>query len=302
MLSGKAAFGGGMPVSVIYRIVHEEPTPILDLVPKLPSKIVSALEKALSKQPESRFESVAAFCKEFCGDDDLFLPASVETSNELAALATANTVDYVETDPLPYRSGKPIIALFSLLFLASAAVIFGLGNKAGSWFAPIVADSPPDLRSLESSPDNNRSAQVQTEMPVLPTLEARREESPQNARFSERRALDAPVEPTKSQKVTPKTVRQPKKKAPPPAPPQEGVAEDIRNAQSALNRGDTKNALHLARRALRNGGGSHAASVIVMVHCSSGNLSAANGTFYRVKGRKRGKVKRFCRKKNVVLH
>jgi serine/threonine-protein kinase len=61
MLSGKPPFdGGGSTLAVVYRIVHERAAPLATRCPHLPAHILSAVDKALEKDPKDRFQDVGA--------------------------------------------------------------------------------------------------------------------------------------------------------------------------------------------------------------------------------------------------
>jgi serine/threonine-protein kinase len=54
MLSGEKAFPGETISTVIYRIVHEEPTPLRRLNPAFPAGLDICMKKALAKDPDRR--------------------------------------------------------------------------------------------------------------------------------------------------------------------------------------------------------------------------------------------------------
>jgi serine/threonine-protein kinase len=61
MLSGRTAFPGDRVETVVYRIVHEEPTP---LDGAWSPKLAAILSRALSKDPRLRFPSILDFAAE----------------------------------------------------------------------------------------------------------------------------------------------------------------------------------------------------------------------------------------------
>ena len=61
MFAGRVAFEGESLHSLLYQQVFEPPPPLADLCPELPSNIVVAIEKALSKKPEDRYPSMDDF-------------------------------------------------------------------------------------------------------------------------------------------------------------------------------------------------------------------------------------------------
>jgi serine/threonine-protein kinase len=57
LLTGKKAFGGENEYSILYKIVNEEPPPVLELRPELPKAFERILSKALAKDPSQRYQN-----------------------------------------------------------------------------------------------------------------------------------------------------------------------------------------------------------------------------------------------------
>ena len=57
LLTGKKAFGGKTEYSIMYKIVNEEPPPVLELRPDLPKIFERILSKALAKDPSQRYQN-----------------------------------------------------------------------------------------------------------------------------------------------------------------------------------------------------------------------------------------------------
>jgi serine/threonine-protein kinase len=64
MLTGKRPFPGETPTSILYKIVNEEPRPVLEVHPDLPQEVQDILAKALAKKPEDRYASAADMARE----------------------------------------------------------------------------------------------------------------------------------------------------------------------------------------------------------------------------------------------
>jgi serine/threonine protein kinase/tetratricopeptide (TPR) repeat protein len=58
MLTGKLPFRGEHDAAMMYSILNEEPEPIQAYLPDVPSEIVHAINKALDKDPDNRYQSV----------------------------------------------------------------------------------------------------------------------------------------------------------------------------------------------------------------------------------------------------
>jgi eukaryotic-like serine/threonine-protein kinase len=61
MLTHRVAFSGDSLAQILYRIVHEPPTPLEQLVHDLPPRVVNAVARALDKNPANRFGDVGEF-------------------------------------------------------------------------------------------------------------------------------------------------------------------------------------------------------------------------------------------------
>src|SRR5688500_973176 len=118
ILTGKQPFDGSAH-SILYKHVFEPPPPVLELRPDVPRDLVSALERALSKEPEQRFATMEDFARAVGGDRRG--PATLESApvRPLAAAITAPTLA-----PRPQRwpavRRRLIAAGLSVLIAAAA--------------------------------------------------------------------------------------------------------------------------------------------------------------------------------------
>lgn len=64
MLSGRIAFDGTSYNEVLGNILMEQPAPLRELVPNIPEEIVAVVEKAMSKDREQRYPTVARMIRE----------------------------------------------------------------------------------------------------------------------------------------------------------------------------------------------------------------------------------------------
>jgi serine/threonine-protein kinase len=60
LLSGRQAFPGGLQNGILNRILHEEPPPLRELLPSIDDEIVDVVERALAKDPQARYQDLAA--------------------------------------------------------------------------------------------------------------------------------------------------------------------------------------------------------------------------------------------------
>ncbi len=75
MLAGRHPFGGDVLSTVLYRIVHEPPTPLASLSPHVPVHVIAAIERGLAKDRQARFPSVKAFLQALEGQGAAMEPA-----------------------------------------------------------------------------------------------------------------------------------------------------------------------------------------------------------------------------------
>lgn len=61
MMTGEMAFPGQNVTTVMYKIVHETPTPVVALQPGLDPAVEAVVSRALAKQPDQRFQTCAEF-------------------------------------------------------------------------------------------------------------------------------------------------------------------------------------------------------------------------------------------------
>jgi len=70
MLTGELPFRGERDVSLLYSIVHEEPQSLKEKKPPVPPELQRVIERALSKNPDSRYQTAADMKKDIGGYQD----------------------------------------------------------------------------------------------------------------------------------------------------------------------------------------------------------------------------------------
>ncbi len=102
LLTGIPPFEGG-PLSVMFAHIHQKPWPIHNLNPLLPTTVDPVLQRALAKNPEERFPTVAAFAQAF---QNAFpaLPGE-RTLRVLRLLPVSNIPALIRNEP---RSGQTV--------------------------------------------------------------------------------------------------------------------------------------------------------------------------------------------------
>src|SRR5262249_22996341 len=64
LLAGRKPFHAEAPTAIIMKILHEDPPPIESFVPGLPPQLIAAVNKALAKKPEDRFQTAGELSKQ----------------------------------------------------------------------------------------------------------------------------------------------------------------------------------------------------------------------------------------------
>jgi serine/threonine protein kinase len=67
MLSGEAAFAGASIPEVVFKVVYEQPPPLVSRAPSVPPAVEAAVSQAMAKQSDQRFATVTAFVEAVTG-------------------------------------------------------------------------------------------------------------------------------------------------------------------------------------------------------------------------------------------
>ena len=95
MLGGAPAFAGSSLAEVVYKVVHAQPQPLAQLRQGLPLKVLSAVDRALQKDPAHRPKDVSAFVAELTGR-----PLTVPAASPQAAVLDATLASPARPIPL----------------------------------------------------------------------------------------------------------------------------------------------------------------------------------------------------------
>ncbi len=121
MLTGNRPFGGGNSATAMYSILHREPTPLALARPGLPDDLQPILDRALAKDLEQRYSTIAEFA------DDLAAVASGEMSATRPMLETMTmtlSTAGEQTTPSPARPRwRPWGTVAALLMLSAVAAL-----------------------------------------------------------------------------------------------------------------------------------------------------------------------------------
>ena len=133
LATGKRAFERGTNAETLTAIIREEPEPVAQLNPRVPSPVRWLVERCLSKDPEDRFGTTKDLARDLADVRDHLSEASISstTDNTVAAAAAV-------------RAGrKPWLWVMGAMLLAAAVGIgaFTAGKKSG-------VTTPPSFREL----------------------------------------------------------------------------------------------------------------------------------------------------------
>ena len=160
MLSGRPPFEGATYPVLIAKLLTAEPTPILERVPGLPMRLVSAVHRALEKEPEKRFESSEAFYMSLPVPST---PSQMELAGTLGVGPASLQMDRIALPTAPQHAagGARKNGLWIALAAAAGVAVAGLGV--------VIATRPGEIRAASASgPGSAAGASGPTVQPIDP--------------------------------------------------------------------------------------------------------------------------------------
>ncbi len=154
MVTGVRPFDGDHPTSILYKIVHEPPAPVLRGGARLAPELERVLLRALAKRPEERFGSCGELAAAFAaaqapptvgsGTRKLQVASSgvVEVSEERTGDASVDNAPTTRTRP---RFSHPPARLPFVLALVAASVAAAGWMAWRSDQAPALTQTPPPV-------------------------------------------------------------------------------------------------------------------------------------------------------------
>jgi Tol biopolymer transport system component len=133
MATGKRAFERSTSAETLTAIIREEPAPVAQLNPRVPSPVRWLLERCLAKDPEDRFGTTKDLARDLADVRDHLSEASISSTTDNTAAAAAAV-----------RAGRrPWLWALGALLLAAAvgAGAYVAGRKSG-------VTAPPTFREL----------------------------------------------------------------------------------------------------------------------------------------------------------
>jgi eukaryotic-like serine/threonine-protein kinase len=141
MLSGRPAFAGASIPEVVFKVVYEQPAPLVEQVPSVPPAVEAAVVQAMAKPSDQRFPTVSAFVEAVTGQ-----PLTLSRGPVAAPPAAADSPS----------------ALRRVTTGEAFARTMGSGNHGDSPVSPRVATAAPGAQSSPLAPP-----------PVAPTVDLR---------------------------------------------------------------------------------------------------------------------------------
>ena len=146
MVTKRAPFTGKTPSHVIVSILEQEPPPLTDYLPELPTRLQEIISKALCKNREERYQAVKDLLMDLTSlrqqqDLDASIEAVARTSRPVAR--TTSTAKYLITSIKRHRIGVTL-ALMTLV----VAVLAGFYLVPWTHQASQIGNQPPSLSRL----------------------------------------------------------------------------------------------------------------------------------------------------------
>jgi serine/threonine-protein kinase len=131
LLTGEKAFIGENYFSILYKITHGDPVPVERIRPEVPEILGKITEKALSKDPQGRYQT----CMDFAYDLRVALRGLKGT---VSSSKVEDVVDYIRTVPFfeefPRNHVKEIMNVSNIVKFRKGKVVVAEGEIDDSFF------------------------------------------------------------------------------------------------------------------------------------------------------------------------
>lgn len=131
MVTGNIPFEGDNPVAIALKHVHEHPTPPRDINPSIPEALQTIIQKAMAKNPESRYQSAAEMRNDIMRlMEGMPITATAPEEQETMVMMSPDRTARVDRpffEEKPRRKNRSRGSLIAILVVLLLAV--------GGWFA-----------------------------------------------------------------------------------------------------------------------------------------------------------------------
>ena len=180
LLAGRKPFVGEGPTATIVKILREDPPSLNQVAPGLPPQLVSAVEKALAKNPADRFQTAGDLARELQWirrSLDVATPGApgLEETRFASPTQMFELQKQLDLPPAPLAKSETesssrkkwvIPAAVAIVALVGAAAVFAPRfMKGSSPAAPAVASAPAAETAVSKPSPGPVSLQVQTDPP-----------------------------------------------------------------------------------------------------------------------------------------
>jgi eukaryotic-like serine/threonine-protein kinase len=125
LLTSEVPFPGENFVAVAMRHINEPPPAIRDKRPDVPPRVEAAIQKAMAKRPEDRFQTMAEFCQEL--EACLAEVQAAGAGTQIAAPAVSRRARRSGVSPWPL-----LLVLAALIAIGAAVAYFALRDTSPS--------------------------------------------------------------------------------------------------------------------------------------------------------------------------
>jgi eukaryotic-like serine/threonine-protein kinase len=315
MLAGRPAFDAPTISAVFNQVCHKEPEPIGTVRSDVPEPVASVITRAMSKQRDARFASMAELRTTLLGPSAARTRAAASLAPATVRAAPRTTMRE-STGQLPTlaprgkRRGVVIAAAAAVAAIGAVAAVLALRGQAPAPGPTVaVAPSGPAPAAVPPSPPTTPPPAVGPPPPaVAPTGPA--EESGETKKHHHKAGTVAPTGPAAP--TGPPAVTPTGPPSPPVAPkPDAGVphppaAPDLRarfmEAGVALRRGDHAGVIRIGKEILAaRPGDIRALRLIGASACASKDAATAKWVFERASGPVRQTLVSACARQGITL-
>jgi len=189
ILARQCPFTGGSAHTILYRHIHETPTPIAELRRDTPSHLADAVAIAMAKDPANRFATMEEFARALNGEVTATTRRLASGTRSASAHAATQRIDKSPAAS-PQRSRRTAIRVAAGLAIVAVLAAGGWVATAGRYRSAIVPDSAGTL--LKSNVANT-GAHTAVSTPEEKAVRGRQPQSPNRVVAEPARKQTSPI-------------------------------------------------------------------------------------------------------------